>query len=70
MVTTFEDDIFKSIFMDEQLYISIRNSLTCVPKGPINDKAASVQEMAWRQKSGKPLPEPILTQFTDAYRWQ
>ena len=23
--------------------------------------------MAWRLKSDKPLPEPMVTQFTDAY---
>ena len=26
-----------------------------------------VQVMAWRQTGDKPLPEPMLTQFIDAY---
>ena len=28
-------------------------------------KAALVQVMACRQKGNKPLPEPMMTQFTD-----
>ena len=33
----------------------------------INNKSAQVQVMAWCQTGGKPLPEPMLTQFTYAY---
>ena len=36
-------------------------------KSPIDNKAALVQEMAWRQTGKKPLPEPMPTQFTAAY---
>ena len=38
-----------------------------VPKGPNDNKAALDQVMAWQQTGNKPLPEPVLTQFTDAY---
>ena len=41
--------------------------LKFVPKGPIYNKSELVQVMAWRQTCDKPLPEPMLTQFTDAY---
>ena len=34
---------------------------------PIENKAALIQEMAWRRPCGKQLPEPMMTQFTDAY---
>ena len=61
------EDIFKCIFMNEMLCISIRISLKFVPKGPIDNKSALIQVMAWRQTGDKPLPEPMLTQFTDAY---
>ena len=47
--------------------VLIRISLKFVPKGPIDNKSALVQVMAWRRTGDKPLPEPILTQFTDAY---
>ena len=41
--------------------------LKFVPKGSINNKPALVQVMAWRRTGDKPLPEPMLTPFTDAY---
>ena len=64
----FADDIFKRIFMNGKFcnVILIQISLKFVPKGPIDKKSALVQVMAWRRK-GKPLPEPILTQFNAAY---
>ena len=34
---------------------------------PIDNKAALVQEIAWRRTGDKPLPEPMLTQFIDSY---
>ena len=33
----FPDDIFKCIFLDENLWILIKISLKFVPKGPINN---------------------------------
>ena len=39
------------------------------PKGPIDSKSALVQVMAWHRTGNKPLPEPMLAQFTDAYMW-
>ena len=60
------DDIFKSIF-NEGVWISITISLKFVPKGPIDYKSALVQVMAWHRTGEKPLPESMLTQFTDAY---
>ena len=38
-----------------------------VPEGPIDNKSALVQVMAWCQTGAKPLPKPIMTQFNDAY---
>ena len=54
-------------FHDENLCILIRISLKFVPDGPIDNKQTLVQVMAWRRTGDKPLPEPILTQFIDAY---
>ena len=45
-------------------------SIKFVPKRQIDNKSALVQVMAWRLTGGKPLPEPMLTQFTDAYMQQ
>ena len=39
-------------FMNEKFFILIHVSLKLIPNGPIDDK---------------PLPEPTMTQFTNAY---
>ena len=67
MAAILADDIFKCIFLDENVRISIKISLKFVPKGPTDNKSALVQVMAWRRTGAKPLPEPMLNQFTDAY---
>ena len=45
----------------------IRESLKLFPKGPIDNKSGLVQVMAWRREGDKALPEPMRTQFTEAY---
>ena len=56
----FADDIFKRIFFDENVWISIKISPKFVPKGPINNIPALVQIMAWRLSGNKPLSEPMM----------
>ena len=67
MAAILADDLFKYLFMNEKVCILIRISLKFVPKGPIDNKSMLVQVMAWRRIGDKPLSEPMLTQFTDAY---
>ena len=67
MATILADDIFKCNFLNENVRIAIQNSLSFVPKGSIDDKSALVRVMAWRRTGDKPLPEAMMTQFTDAY---
>ena len=67
MAAIVADDIFKSIFLNENDWIPIWISLNFVPRSPIDNKPALVQVMAWCRTGDKPLPEPMLTQFTDAY---
>ena len=67
MAATLADEIFKCNFVNEKFLILIKISLKFVPKGPIDNKAALVQVMVWRRTGDKPLPEPMLTQFADAY---
>ena len=38
-----------------------------VPKGPIGNKSALVQVMAWHLTGDNPLPQPMMTQFNDTY---
>ena len=60
-------------FMNEKFFdfnlksILIWTSLKFVPKGPIDNKSAMVQVMAWCHTGSKPLPKPMVTLFTDAY---
>ena len=56
----FADDIFKRIFFNENVWISIKISLKFVPKGPINNIPALVQIMTWRRSGDKPLSEPMM----------
>ena len=41
--------------------------LNFVRKGPFDNKWPLVQVMAWRRIGDKSLPEPVMTQFNDAY---
>ena len=59
----FEDDIFKCIFLNENVWIPIKISLKFVPKGPINNIPALVQIMAWRRPGDKPLSGPVMTRL-------
>ena len=53
-------DIFKCIFVNENIWILIKISLKFVPKGQINNIPALVQIMAWRRPGDKPLSEPMM----------
>ena len=58
---------FQVHFLNENVRIFIQFSLEFVPKCPIYNTSALVQVMAWCLFGTKPLPEPMLIQFTDAY---
>ena len=60
----FADDIFKCIFLNENVWIPIKISLKFVPEGPINNIPALVQIMAWRRPGDKPLSEPMMVSLT------
>ena len=56
----FPDDIFKRIFLNENIRISIQISLKFVSNGIINNIPALVHIMAWRRTGDKPLFEPMI----------
>ena len=56
----FADDTSKRIFLNENVWISIKISLKFVPKGPIINIPSFVQIMAWRRSGDKPLSEPMM----------
>ena len=64
----FPDDIFKCIFLNENVWISIEISLKNVTYGPVNiNITALVQIMAWVRPGDKPLSESMIAYFIDAY---
>ena len=66
----FADDIFKCIFVNENVCISINISLKFIPKGPIDNIPALVEIMAWRRLGDKPLSEPMMVRLTNTYMCQ
>ena len=52
------DNIFKCIFLNENVWISIKIAFKFVPKGLIYKMPALVQIMAWHRTGDKPLSEP------------
>ena len=67
----FADDTFKSSFLNENVWISLKISLKFVPKVQINNIPALIQIMAWCWLGDKPLSELMmlcwLILFTEAY---
>ena len=60
----FADDIFKRIFNNENVWISMKFLQKFVTKSPINNIPALVQIMAWRRPGDKPLSEPMMVSLT------
>ena len=59
----FTDDSFKCIFLNENVWISNKNSLKFIPKGPIDNIPALVQIIAWCRPGNKPLSEPMVVKL-------
>ena len=56
----FANDIFKCIFLKENVWILLKISLKYIPKVPFNNIPSLVQIMAWRRPGDKPLSEPMM----------
>ena len=56
----FADDIFKCIFLNENIRILNKISLKFIHKGPINNYPTLVQIMAWDWPGNKPLSKPMM----------
>ena len=63
----FSDNIFKGIILNEKHFVLINISPKFVPKGRVGNKLALVQVMVCCWTGYEPLPERMMTQFTDAY---
>ena len=67
MATISQTTIWNAFLWIKSFCILFRISLNVVSKGPIDNKGALVQVMAWRWIGNKPLPELMLIQFPDTY---
>ena len=56
----FAGDIFKCIFLNENLWISLKVSLKFVPRVGINNIPALVLIMAWCRPGAKAVSEPLM----------
>ena len=63
----FFSNIFKGFFMNEKFCISIWFSLKLVSNDQMDSKTALGCVKAWCRTGEKLLPEPVLTQITNAY---
>ena len=63
----FPDVIFKCIFCSQNVYVSITISLNFVPMISVNNIPVFVHIMAWCRPGDKPLSEPMMVLFTDAF---
>ena len=53
------DDVFKCIFLSENVWILIKISLKFVPRGPINN----IPSLVWRRLGDKPLSETMMVKL-------
>ena len=63
----FVDASFRCIFLNENDCILIEFLLKFIAKGPIDNTSELVEVMAWHQTGNQPLPQPMMTKYTDAY---
>ena len=59
----FADNLFKRIFLSENVWNSIKISPRFVPKCPIDNIPALVQMMAWHRPGAKPLSETMMVRL-------
>ena len=60
----FADDTLKRISLNENVRILIEISLKFIPKGPIDNKAAMAEIMAWRRAGDRPLSETMMARLS------
>ena len=60
MDVIYADNFFNCIFLNENAWIPIKDSLRFVPKGPINNIPSLDQVMTWGSLDDKLLSEPMM----------
>ena len=60
----FTDDIFKCIFVNDLVWIPIKNYLSFVIKGAVNNILVLVPIRAWCRPGDKPLSQPMMVSLS------
>ena len=61
------DDILQNYQMHYfGIYCILKFCTEVISKSPVDNKSALDQMVVWHQTGNKPLPDPMMTQFTDA----
>ena len=50
-----------------KVFVLIQILLKSVPEGPVDNMPALFQVMVWHQTGDKPVPNPVMIHFIDAY---
>ena len=66
MADNFAGNILKSIFLNDNCWISYSNFTQVCSHRSNWELVNMVQVMVWRLVGGKPLPEPMLTKVDEA----
>ena len=67
MAAIFSRQNFQMYFRELNIWIAINISPRFLPNGQINNIPSLVQRVTWRRPGDKPLSEPMMAKFTDAY---
>ena len=67
MAAIFQTTFWNAFSWMEFFCILMTVSLKCVSQGPINTIPVLIKIMAWHRTGDKPLSEPMIALFTDAY---
>ena len=63
------DDIFKSIFWNEPVWIPIKTVLKFLPRVPIDNELVLAQMMVLDRKAHRPLSEPVMMPYLPMHMW-
>ena len=62
-VRLFTGGLYKCIFLNENLGLSIKISLKFVPEGSVNNVSSFIHIMAWHRSGDKPLSETMIVEL-------
>ena len=68
MAAVSQTALSNAFFLNENVWITMKNSLKFAPNGPVNNTPAFVQITAWRRSGDKPIFESIMVSLLTQIR--